>query len=488
MSIRALDRRPSAARGSLVITTILTCFAAPASTTPVTVAASGACLFFTIVLLWHGDDPPILLLPPLFQWTEVAIWPLSTIWQQVPIDSLSPYGADLERAALYGLAGVAALSAGLAFGASRSRTSSFSARLMTEVTHWRFREISRIAFSAMGIGYGFAALSGVAGPARELFHQASTVRYGGLFILAYWCLAQRSHSRVLIATMIFEIVFNMTGFFADFKGPVLTFVVAALAARSRVRFGDLLIVVGAGALLILIAVFWSVIKPDYRLFLNKGTGDQVQLMPMTERLSYLAKAAAAIDRSAVLEGMDRLVSRHGYIEFLGLTLENVPRTVAHEDGQLTLNVLAHITMPRFVFPGKPVLSNDTEIMAKYTGLPFSWNEQTSISIGHLGELYIDFGFSGGLFAMAVLGFIIGSVYRMLRNYRSASALLTAGLCLMVALPAAYFGTAYVKLVGALTYCSVMTVAIQRYALPKILPMLRQSLRSNRRSANASRRR
>jgi hypothetical protein len=189
-----------------------------------------------------------------------------------------------------------------------------------------------------------------------------------------------------------------------------------------------------------------------------------------------------MDVPHVAEGFDRLVSRHGYIEFLGLTMQNVPSGIPHENGQLTLSVLKHIATPRFLFPDKPQLPSDTEIMAKYTGLPFTWDENTSISIGYLGELYIDFKYWGGLVAVAVFGWLVGFVYRSLRDYAASPALITAGFCLMAALPIAYFGTAYVKLIGSFAFSSAIAITVQRYGLPIVLPiLLRQPVRRSPRS-------
>jgi hypothetical protein len=100
------------------------------------------------------------------------------------------------------------------------------------------------------------------------------------------------------------------------------------------------------------------------------------------------------------------------------------------------------------------------------------NENTSISIGYLGELYIDFGLIGGLGAVCVIGWIVGYVYRYLRAHAAAPALFTSGLCLMIALPVAYFGTAYVKLVGSFVFSSVIAIVAQRYGLPFLLSFRR----------------
>lgn len=464
-------KRPEAARAAILVTIVSSGLASAASTAPIVVLASGACLAFILALHWNGRDPPILLLPALFQWSEVALLPLSTIWQHVPLNNLSQYGADLERGALYGLAGVTALALGMYFGAGRSTGTPFAIRLRSDAAAWRFKEVARFAFAAMVVGYTLAAISGQAGPARELLHQASNIKYVGLFVLVYWCLARKSHTGVLVGVMSFEIVFGMTGFFAQFKDSVLTFFVAAIAARPRLRFTDVAIIMIAAAVIVLVSAFWSVVKPEYRRYLNRGTDAQVVAVPISGRLSYLYDAATSFDGAQLSEGMERLVARHAYIEFIALTLANVPRGISHQDGQLTFAVVAHLTMPRFLFPNKPILPSDTDIMAKYTGLPMTWNEHTSISIGNLGELYVDFGPIGGLAAAGVIGWLVGFIYRSLRKDRGASALITAGLCVMVALPIAYFGTAYVKLMGAFVYSSVIAIAAQRRGLPIILPWI-----------------
>ena len=92
--------------------------------------------------------------------------PLSTIWRQLPLDALSEYGADLERSAFYGLAGVAALSIGLRLR-HVTLEDRHSRRGCAEALEWRFREVARVAFAAMGFGYACAIVSGMAGPARS---------------------------------------------------------------------------------------------------------------------------------------------------------------------------------------------------------------------------------------------------------------------------------------------------------------------------------
>src|SRR5258708_6553650 len=109
---------------------------------PLPVAASGICLALIVGLLWTRDEPPILLLPALFQWSEVATVPLSTIWKQVPLNELSEHNADLDSAALYGLLAVGVLAVALRLGSGRSQQPVFASRLRAEAMVWSYRDVA----------------------------------------------------------------------------------------------------------------------------------------------------------------------------------------------------------------------------------------------------------------------------------------------------------------------------------------------------------
>jgi hypothetical protein len=458
---------PHQARGLLLVAGTLSFVGAILSPAPLPVAACGLCLALVIGLLWTRDEPPILLLPALFQWSEVSAPPLSTLWKRVPLNELSDNYADLNSAALYALAAVAVLAIGLRVGSGRSKRPVFAKRLRAEAMVWSFSDISLIAFSAIGLGYLAVFISHIAGPARELFGEIGNIKYVGLFALSYWCLVRRSHMRVLAVVIAFEVVFGMTGFFAEFKYSILTFLVAALAARPRLRPADMASVTAVGILLIGVGMFWTVIKPSYRLFMNQGTGEQVVLEPLNKRLEFIANAARTMDASEFFGGFDKLVGRHGYIEYLALTMQYVPKVIPHENGRLSLAVLQHISVPRFLFPDKPVLPNDTAITVRYTGLPLTIDTSTSISIGYLGELYVDLGFIGALVAVGAIGGITGLAYRKLSDQSRVPLLLIAGLCLMIVLPWAYFGQAYAKNVGAWVASSLIAFVAMRFWLPMV---------------------
>lgn len=468
---RRRSRAKLPARQALIwFALILGTLGALASTAPLVVAASGLALITIIGLLWGSKAPPILLMPPLYQWSEVSLPPISTIWLRVPLDYLSIRGADLDTAAFYGLAGVVMLSLGLRLAIDFRRPKALLGNLQFEAKSLSFRYIARAAFTLIAIGYFFELVIPFAGPAREFFNAASGLKSAGLFILAYWCLSTGRNLGVLVVVFSFEILIGMTGFFAAFKDSILVLLVAALVARPKLGARALMPAAAVSMLLIAVGIFWSAVKMDYRAYVNQGTGAQVVLVSLPDRMNFISNEFYNFGVDDAQLGFERLIARHGYIDFLAQTLEFVPYGRPHENGALTEAVALHIITPRLIFSDKPPLPSDTEVMAKYTGQAMLWNENTSISLGHLAELYIDFGYLGGLIGMMVIGLTVGGIFRILAGHNGSADMLKAGLCVMISLPLAYFGTAYVKLVGAFVFTSILALGFQFFVL-RLLPTL-----------------
>ena len=116
------------------------------------------------------------------------------------------------------------------------------------------------------------------------------------------------------------------------------------------------------------------------------------------------------------EGFENLLERISYIDFLAATMERVPKVIPHEGGTRLGEAVWHVLTPRILFPDKPEPPSDTQVTAYYTNLPNAVfaSANTSISIGYLGELYIDFGVAGALLAVFLMGLIFGRCYRAIR--------------------------------------------------------------------------
>ena len=66
-------------------------------------------------------------------------------------------------------------------------------------------------------------------------------------------------------------------------------------------------------------------------------------------------------------------------------------------------------VPRVLWPDKPMMAGSGNIVSEFTGMRFA--EGTSVGVGQVMELYINFGLTGVFIGLAVFGFILASIDR-----------------------------------------------------------------------------
>lgn len=448
---------------------VLTAFVLASSPEPLLTLFAAAVLVAGIHLLWPAHDTPVLLLPFLLQWLSVAIKPFQSAITGLPLDDFGVRGAQLSPAAWFGLLALLALAIGMRTGAATRRPRLFAREMRLDVAHLPQRLVIGAALLALLAGHALDFAAGLAGPARQPVLMLANVKLAGLFVLTYWCVSRGRAFGLLIAVLGFEVISGMTGFFSEFKAILLVAGLAAIAARPRLGGGTLIAGGAAVAGVLLVLVFWSAIKPDYRAFMSDGKPDFAVEQPLGARLGFLAEAAGALDGEDLRQGFTALLGRLAYIDFLAHTLNHTPRFTPHTFGEQTAGAFRHL-VPRLVWPGKPLAPHDTIVTARFTGLTFStlW---ASISIGYLGELYVDFGYCGALAAMLLIGFAIGSIYRILMAYRGLPTLVNAAVATTAIIPFVYFERALLKLVGGSLTLFIAALLIQRVAIPRVLTWL-----------------
>src|SRR5262249_50738996 len=145
--------------------------------------------------------------------------------------------------------------------------------------------------------------------------------------------------------------------------------------------------------LIMLGAFWSAVKQDYRDYVSLGTGHQVVLIPFEDRLQYIFDRALNADSQLMSDGFERLVRRIAYIEMLAATINNVPNNIPFQEGAQVGATVMHVLEPRILIPDKPPTPSDTAIATRYTGIRLDRGHNlanTSIALGYMTELYIDF--------------------------------------------------------------------------------------------------
>jgi hypothetical protein len=455
------------AKSVAICVALVTLAAAFASPDHILVLCNGLALVAALLLLWPERDAPILLLPFGLQWLSVAMKPIETALTGQPLDNFGDFGEPLTGAAWFALFGVTALGAGMWLGARETRTN-WAAMLARDADNWSEGLVIQISLTLIVVGTLMQAAAPHAGGANQILLALGGARNAGLFVLAYWCLKEGKSLWVLAGVTAFEVVWGMTGYFAGFRETFLVLVIAAAAARPRLGVRGLMGVGCVFAGMLVVTVFWSSIKTDYRDFLNQGSQQQVVTRSMSERLSYVGQAADEFDQGQFQSGLRKLAARISYIDFLACTTRYVPEVRAHEGGRRLGEAFANIFEPRILFPDKPATPDDSVITARYTGLQLDTSGGTSISIGYLGELYIDFGYAGAIIGAFAIGGFAGLAYRLIRGFRGIPLFFTYGIAAMTLLIFSIFETDLVRFLGSAITFFFASLLLQRAAAPQVL--------------------
>jgi hypothetical protein len=91
--------------------------------------------------------------------------------------------------------------------------------------------------------------------------------------------------------------------------------------------------------------------------------------------------------------------------FIGYALERLQAgQVEYAQGETLGHALISM-IPRALWPGKPIYAGSGDLVARFTGIKFA--DGTSIGIGHVMELCVNFGTMGVLVGSVVLGLLLG---------------------------------------------------------------------------------
>src|SRR4029079_651305 len=134
---------------------------------------------------------------------------------------------------------------------------------------------------------------------------------------------------------------------------------------------------------------WTAIKTDYRLFVAGGQYQQTVTMGKTEGIAKLIEMASKLNGEDMSNAAASLVSRIAYVDFFAAVLKRVPRVLPYEEGALWWDAVRRPFTARLFFPEKTII-DDSERTRRYTGVWVARSgEGSSISIGYMGESYID---------------------------------------------------------------------------------------------------
>jgi hypothetical protein len=416
----------------------------------------GVLLVLIAVLLLRSGIPPIAALVVGYQWLQVSAAVLYANARGQSLEQLYPLG-DVVAATWLGLSGLTV--ATLVAGVLLARLSPSVGSLRESLLRLSMPRVLQTYVLLAIVVISVERVVGVAGQLSQLVQAVGAARWAALFLLVATALVQRRGGVLAGAMVLLEVVIGFSGFFAGFALPMLIAMLAFMAV-----FGFLRPYQRAGAVLLALAmlamgVIWQGVKNEYRQEVSGGTGEQVITVGLGERYALLGRMAGETVGDDIDRSIEKFALRLAYVENFGLVIRRVPAELPYRDGELLGAALAHILMPRVLFADKPPLPSDSELTSLYTAnIYIMYMTGTSISLGYMTELYIDFGHWGVALAGLLLAAILVGVHAGFQRASPDPAIALALTCATL-MSVRLFETALPKLLGGVLSVFVVQLVL-----------------------------
>ncbi len=232
-----------------------------------------------------------------------------------------------------------------------------------------------------------------------------------LFLLfGFQCVLKKRKLKEFYFFCFLEFSLGFFSYFSEFKTVVFYIFILLLSFLSVIRFNKLLITVVGFIFIFFTGVFWTSIKGEYRLFLNKGSKTQSVQVEKEDAFNKLLELSEKQNENSFTSATESFLDRLQYTYHLAKAMDRVPSVIPYQYGANWGKSLLFVLTPRILNPGKGVFDASTKA-TKYTGIQYSGIRRgTSFSLGYFADGYVDFGYIGMFIPLLILGFIYGKSY------------------------------------------------------------------------------
>ena len=158
--------------------------------------------------------------------------------------------------------------------------------------------------------------------------------------------------------------------------------------------------------MIVLAVMAFAILNPVKIYWRERVWHSSHEIGLVENIGFLADAFDDYyfgANTGAIEGASRAINRLSDIAILGRARSYTPGTIPFWHGQ-SLQVLLYSFVPRFIWPGKPAAQFSNQFGRMYEIIAWT-NRMTLISINWITELYVNYGHSGVLLGMLLIGWL-----------------------------------------------------------------------------------
>jgi hypothetical protein len=320
-----------------------------------------------------------------------------------------------------------------------------------------------LPFSTHQIAIGYAIALAIVGLLQEFAWSApgltqvllalTQVRYLLLFFLITRLCRPQPNLPAIAAIVLLEVALGFTGFFAEFREPLLISAIAIFGAMDRRKTSMWLTVAAIALVAVASAVLWTAIKPIIR---QTYVTNSSRMARLNSALTVASNTFAPGESVLTFQG-DTLVARLWAVYFPALALKRVPMTVPYQNGEILKAAIDNVLNPRIINPDKPALSSPSDEVREYAGVWVHGRESyTSIAFGYVGEAYVDFGIPWMFAPIFIYGLLLGLAYRSLTALIKHPELRTGITIVIFWLVMASYETSWAMMIGpAITMIAVL---------------------------------
>jgi hypothetical protein len=328
---------------------------------------------------WRSNEPKHLLTNLLLYWAVVAILIPFAELANKPLNDFTRYGkSDLRLASWVGLLALTFYLIGIQLVTRKVK----SIQLETLYKILDRYDGKRIIILYIIVSLLSAALNSsiIHIPGGQILLAISYLKWVLLTLVIVHTLVIKNNRTLVLLIVVLEILLSFSGFWAAFKDYILVALGAYLMFSPRLSFKTYFFLSVVFVFSLFLSVIWTFSKGEYRRYLTGG--ERTQLIVERDNLDNIQKFYEIVQHDFSSDnfqenffiGLENLVYRISYVEFLGLTIKQVPTYLPHENGNLLINAIEHILKPRILFPEKKPIY-DSELTSKYTGAQFAGSEE-----------------------------------------------------------------------------------------------------------------
>ena len=412
-----------------------------------------------------AEGPPVLAMAFTFQWAQVTVGVYYSALTGRSLDTTEL--SDYRPMVLIGLGCLVALLAGLTLGRKVVRPPTFESKTRLAA-----------AFSWPTLLTVYLAATAVTGTVQSLAWEIPSLtqailaltyaRLAALFMMFQRLTYPRVRWGWMGVLLLCEIPLGFTGYFAGFREPTMLAAVALLGVFEPRKVRHWLILGALAISMFFTGVLWMAIRADFRQDFESQVFAESREVRL-KRISALTSKWLSRSYAEQLEDVDAFVDRMWVVYYPALAVSRVPLIVPHANGTILWGAVLNLVTPRFLFPDKPELPSDSDMVSRYSGVWVAGPEEgTNIAFGYAAESYVDFGLPLMFLPVFVYGVLMGMAYhfwlRVVRRQDLAVALVTV----MFWLALYIFERSWVKTLGLtvtmMVYLGGSTILLDRLLL------------------------